>query len=368
MTKPATQDGEELARGLVQQWVSDMLSVAPADRSAAEAAVEQLYRSLGHTPPRRIVWCAGPVELSTSRERTWLFEDVADNLVPLISDKLAHASCTYGEGAKSDPMSRRRSALITTSMGLHTALMNLVDLEAMRAKVGFTMRRIAKTLIGRRKPAQWFTVGIGGRSQTDAPYLRCEAYLYERYGQVPALRETLSALATIVASAGWIVPHQHVCWLCERPDAFEADPRARLHSARGPAIRYRDGFAVYAWKGVVVQPWMIEYPETITVGRITRERDPIVRRCMIEIMTPEKFIRAGGARVVARDDTGTLWMFTSGLDSWAAVEVINGTPEPDGVHKHYYLQVPPEMRTARQAVAWTYDLTESQYAGLVVRT
>ena len=45
----------------------------------------------------------------------------------------------------------------------------------------------------------------------------------------------------------------------------------------------------------------------------------------------------------------------------AAVEVVNGTAEPDGTRKHYFLQVPPTVRSAREAVAWTYGLTEQRY-------
>ena len=89
---------------------------------------------------------------------------------------------------------------------------------------------------------------------------------------------------------------------------------------------------------------------------------------MIEIMTPARFIANGGARMAARDSTGTLWLTRWAFDAWAAVEVINGTPEPDGSFKHYFLQVPPEMQSARQAVAWTYDMTESEYSRLTIRT
>ena len=35
--------------------------------------------------------------------------------------------------------------------------------------------------------------------------------------------------------------------------------------------------------------------------------------------------------------------------------------EPDGTHKRYFLQVPPTVRTPREAVAWTYGLSERQY-------
>jgi hypothetical protein len=43
------------------------------------------------------------------------------------------------------------------------------------------------------------------------------------------------------------------------------------------------------------------------------------------------------------------------------VEVVNATPEPDGTYATYLLRVPPTMRTAKQAVAWTFDMTEDDY-------
>jgi hypothetical protein len=56
------------------------------------------------------------------------------------------------------------------------------------------------------------------------------------------------------------------------------------------------------------------------------------------------------------------------IGSWTAVKVTNGTTEPDGSCKRYFLRVPSAMRTAREGVAWTYGLTPEQYAGLELRT
>jgi hypothetical protein len=90
---------------------------------------------------------------------------------------------------------------------------------------------------------------------------------------------------------------------------------------------------------------------------------------MIEIMTPQRYVALGGAAPVAEDETGILWRRSwLASDAWAAVEVINATPEPDGTRKHFFLQVPPNMRSARDAVAWTYGLRPDVYARLVVRT
>ena len=44
------------------------------------------------------------------------------------------------------------------------------------------------------------------------------------------------------------------------------------------------------------------------------------------------------------------------------IEVVNRTREPDGSFKRYWVRVPPEMGTAREAVAWTFNMPASQYA------
>ena len=93
--------------------------------------------------------------------------------------------------------------------------------------------------------------------------------------------------------------------------------------------------------------------------------DPVQRNCMIEIMTPERFVMMGGASRVAEDETGVLWRKLWGcrgvtIGSWTVVEVVNGTPEADGSRRRYALRVPSRVRTPREAVAWTYGLSPEQ--------
>jgi hypothetical protein len=178
----------------------------------------------------------------------------------------------------------------------------------------------------------------------------------------------LRPLWLLAQNVGWLLANEHTCWLTERPTALHYDAKNRLHNARGPALRFLDGCSYYAWKGVEVPHWVISHPDSVTLQAIDDEPNGRVRRCMIEVMTLERFIAAGGATIVARCSAGTLWRKTWWGDAWAAVEVINGTPEQDGTFKRYFLQVPPHMSSARQAVAWTYGLREWQYAGLALRT
>jgi hypothetical protein len=60
-------------------------------------------------------------------------------------------------------------------------------------------------------------------------------------------------------------------------------------------------------RGVPVPAWMIEHPEWITSAKIGDMFGPVLRNCMIEIMTPERFVKTGEIERVCEDETGILW-------------------------------------------------------------
>jgi hypothetical protein len=155
--------------------------------------------------------------------------------------------------------------------------------------------------------------------------------------------------------------------VCERPRTLAIDERGRLHSDVGPAAAWADGFAVWAQHGVMVPDWVVLDPGRITVEGIDDEDNAEVRRVMIERFGAERLIREGGAKLEHEDETGRLWSRRLRNQGWreepvVMVEVVNSTPEPDGSRKTYHLRVPPTMRTARQAVAWTFAMGSADYS------
>ncbi len=155
--------------------------------------------------------------------------------------------------------------------------------------------------------------------------------------------------------------------MLERPSRIGFDSRGRLHAQRGPALSWSDGTTVWADHGVVVPERVIREPELLTVADIDGESNAEIRRVMIERFGAERLIREGGAELVGEDETGRLWRRARSYRHWepeplVVVEVVNSTPEPDGSVRTYYLRVPPDLRTARDAVAWTFGLSGSGYA------
>lgn len=211
--------------------------------------------------------------------------------------------------------------------------------------------------------------------------LRCIA-LMERYASLGRRRPELAsgrpgeAVRRLVkmwepiidcAEAGlfqyWITAQEVIC--VPRPALFVAS--GQLHREDGPAVRWASGRCHWFWHGIEVPDWVIEEPDQITVEIIRAEGNAEVRRCMVERWA-KRLTDEPGAELVSEDECGKLWRCqTSPLETYALVEVTNGTAAADGSRRRYHLRVPPLMRTAREAVAWTYGLSADDYQ-VIART
>lgn len=136
----------------------------------------------------------------------------------------------------------------------------------------------------------------------------------------------------------------------------------RLHAENGPAVSWPGGARYWMWRGVQVPRRVIEAPERITVGAIRRETNAEVRRVMLERYGHERYLHDMGAEKVHSDDFGTLWRApVPGDEPLVMVEVVDASPKPDGTFRNYLIRVPPTMRTAKEAVAWTFGKHTPEY-------
>jgi hypothetical protein len=340
-----------------ERWARLRSSTAACDRAAAEEGVVEAYSAAGLAPPREIVWTGGPLELAQlwARDRN----TAGENVRSLVVDQV----CRKAEIAVDRAVGLAVRVKLAGEPGLSrvpafcASIDEAVLRDCERVRPHLYMRLAGLIKHGRRV---WFSFAASAFGFHSAPSLAALEYFHD-VCQLRRQTGALTGLWQVAKNAGWILPHRDVCWLAERPEVLHQDARGRLHAAKGPAVRYRDQWSAYAWKGVLVPRWIIERPELVTVRAIGQALDPQVRRCMIDILTPERFIAGGGAYRVAQDETGILWRQRWRWEAWAAVEVVNGTAEPDGTRKRYFLQVPANMRTAREAVAWTYGLPEQRY-------
>jgi hypothetical protein len=367
------------------RWGSAHLCCEPAERHAAEQGVRLAYAAAGLAPPQRIVWCGGPVEIAEQLAAASSRDAIGASVKAEIFDRVRSRVGTFAE------IFWKEVVVAATDLGQHGTVGSAVDAynrcKAVSAAVERVVRKAGDDRLSRPRVRVRHALRrlrghprllprSGFRDVAVGPHDLASLGVYEYLHDVLDWREPTQALRglwQIARSAGWIVPYERVCWISERPTVVGTDGQGRLHCPDGPALRYRDGWAVHAWKGVTVPAWMIEQPERITAASVADAFDPVLRNSMIEIMTPERFVRSGRVSRVCEDETGILWRKLWSyrgvtVGSWTAVEVCDGTPAPDGSRKRHFLRVPSSIGSAREAVAWTYGLSAEQYAALETRT
>jgi hypothetical protein len=205
--------------------------------------------------------------------------------------------------------------------------------------------------------------------QQDIPVLAACWYRMDLCGVTPpvTLRERLGWWREITEACAWWWPGSTVCVLSERPEriAWESgeDGGRRLHCDVGPAVQFRDGWGLYVLHGSVVPPRYVRTPETITARDILSAPRPEVRHYLLQRFGGMGRFLTEAVQPIQHDACGVLyrWPWREGGTSFCVVRVTNATPEPDGSVRTFWLRVPPEMRTAKAAVAWTFGLRESEY-------
>jgi hypothetical protein len=179
----------------------------------------------------------------------------------------------------------------------------------------------------------------------------------------------LDAFGRISQNSFGVLCTEALCFATDKPSRIVLDERRRPHNMEGPALAFADGFKAYAVEGVALDRRVVEDPDHITADLINNARNAEVRRVIMQIYGPDRFLRDGHAQLLQEDECGELYevaipSMLSGPrgEPLVFVRVKNSTPEPDGTYKYYILRVPPRVRTAREAVAWTFGLREDQYS------
>jgi hypothetical protein len=127
------------------------------------------------------------------------------------------------------------------------------------------------------------------------------------------------------------------------------------------------GNKVYYYENIIIPRAYIEKPKELKVEDIISNSNTEVRYVGLKLYGFERLLEEKRMQVVNEDPkTGYKLLrfnFKDGNeDPYTVVRVINSTAEPDGEFKVYYLTVPPDMKTAKQAVAWTFRMDEKDYA------
>ena len=121
----------------------------------------------------------------------------------------------------------------------------------------------------------------------------------------------------------------------------------------------------YYFDNIRIPPHYYTKPESLTVEEVLAHPNAEVRYVGMKALGMEKVLEHKKTKVIHTDEESGMILFKiSGVfeDPVCYLKVVNSTAEPDGTFKNYYLCVPPTMKTCKEAVAWTFNMTASEYS------
>jgi hypothetical protein len=331
-------------------WRRIAFSTEPIVHEAAVRAVNALYALATGAAAPEIIWCASPAEAAR-----------------VVVDRRDRLGESLRERMRTQPWESARGALFERLGGAGFVRAMRETCGEITPTVARLVEQIGAAAVAEGKTEQDRTrlclaLTFADHGQHDAAWLP----LFEAYRTAGAADELLHALAAVAEQTHWWWPFANAVVLCERPIAVHLDELGRLHHGDGPALAYADGFELYRWRGVAIPKTFAQTLAALTPEIIRGERNAELRRIMLEHYGHDRYIVDSGAEPIQQDEAGRLWQVRlPGDEPITMVEVVNSTAEPDGTHNVYWLRVPPNTATAKAGVAWTFGLTEAEYAPLV---
>lgn len=348
-----TEDQLPILDRKAKEWAEIGLATGPIDIERAKAGVAAAYQAADLTPPLYHVFLKSPYRGAIG--------------VFVLKEIFAELAKMQSNASEYSPEKDTRTYDTTTV--LHQ-VMDEVWLQLLPqfianegdampdSKLAYRAFRYNIHEIVDKSGMRWESSPIYGHH--DAAWLA----FYDTLGElgIPETVAPMRGMMEVAKTAGWWWPLTDSVVITQRPDQLHRDAEGRLHCENGPAISYADGWAFWAWHGVLVPQQVIEAPHTLTTDQIIKEANAEVKRVMLERYGFETFMQNTNAEKLDSSDFGTLWKADlgegeNGDDRYLVmVEVV--CPSTD---RKYMLRVPPTMTRAREAVAWTFDFDEPTY-------
>jgi hypothetical protein len=299
-----------------EQWHRIQTCTDAANREQAQTAVAELYRAVGEKEPK-FFWFDSPLAMYLSMVSP--SEIVAPDVWPPFSLMRRVSPATYdrypppqlNEDMGKPMVIKFRQAMELgllerafalkdgghlLSISAHSSSIANLILNAfsdwMQVRSATNARSWMYARSSRRMGLFLHNTVFG---QFDASWLGP----YQYWRQVSGYRfaeiheQMLDAWTFLAKSCGWGVPHERCCLLCERPERIGLNGQGLLHGDKEPAVRYRDGCAIWALNGVAVPRWLAEPPaENLDARRVLEIDNAEVRREFVRKVGMERICTA----------------------------------------------------------------------------
>lgn len=170
-------------------------------------------------------------------------------------------------------------------------------------------------------------------------------------GVVYSDMEKYEQFQTFARNVFFCVPRVGWCIVSEKPTQVLWDEDRRfLHNDSGPAIKWKDGFAVWSIKGIRVTETIVMHPESQTIEEINSESNNDVKAIRIERYGWSKYLRDSKSKLVdTRMHPRELTEESLYVDPFGTMRLIAIDP---ATKSPVCLGVPRNTKTCSAAQAW----------------
>lgn len=380
------------------EWQQRALLTEDLNVEGVQHAISQIYLSAGLPLPERVVWLDSPLSGSVAAS---IFERTCENLflklwnkpVEAMTRKLWHDAEAAGtkdlwreielqlkaspiDVAKHiiEPIRQQISMQLSLRFGgaqdprgsqqifeedTWSYILARIEQQLTEEDFDVLSRMVFDGNFASACAKQSWYCGLGGQ---DGDNLELLSFAELMGFDLPEVK----GLLALSRQTNWFWLFDKVCIVTYRPQMVVVDVNGRLHNEHGPVIEHNDGWCLYFRKGQPVPERVIRFGYRKNLEEIEREQNLEIRRHLIEMYGVERYLKDAEAVKIHEDKYGALYVKDDILDeSLKMVKVLNSTPEPDGTTNIYYLRVPPHMKTAKEAVAWTFFMEEDEYDPLI---
>lgn len=311
--------------GWVEYWTRIGVSTQPADFAAAEVGVRGFYRDIGEDKKLDvIVHAASP----------------AGALHAMVYASALLAMLPTLEGAVSglDLADIARQSAVSTLSGRRDEPPGGIDPM---------LHQRLLLICGDLLALEW---GLSYRAGSmDYRRIAYATFFRDLHGWEDPCLSDLKHDEIITRHAAMVYYGPRVAAISDRPCEIHVDEDGELHNPDGPAMRFRDGWSIWAIHGVHVGEQVIHRPETQTLNQIDQEHNAEVRRIRIERYGWQSYLQQKNALVVEHRRNEIEQTDESLMELEGIKVLVCACPSTGRV---YAMEVDPDCQTIKQAQAY----------------
>lgn len=309
----------------VEKWTRIGLSCEPANVAECRRGIDLAYTAARLSPPQHIIVCDGPLAAAVvatifknqlpplmtasvrARVRASVADSVWDSVSASVSDSVSDsvwdsvAASVWANVADSVADSVRDNVAASVRDSVAASVWANVA-ASVRASVSASVAAsVAASVWDSVTASVWDSVAASVRKMLYASHAANASSWWAFWRDECGLKkqvEPATGLIIISENCGWWAPYKNMAIIQHRHSECHRNERGRLHNEKGMAVKYRDGWGLYAIDGITVDEQIVLRPESQTIVQIDGEKNNDIKTIRINRFGWTRYLRESGAKCI----------------------------------------------------------------------